>query len=186
MSLPSARPKSPTAFRALVAAMLCVLLASATAQVSRDFALDLEATVSAVPPHITLSWTASALTSVTAQRVHRRLKGATTWVLQATLATTDTSYADPTATPGIEYEYWVQRQFSIYPSVALGYLNAGVNVPLIEARGTLLLVLDDTMTAGLAPELAQLKDDLAGDGWKVQTIPVSRTETPPNVRALKR
>ena len=183
MSLPSTR-LSPTAFRALIAAVLFVLLAPATAQVSRDFALDLEATVSASPPHITLSWTASALTTVTAQRLHRRLKGGTTWVLQATLATTDTSYADPTAMPGIEYEYWVQRQFSVYPSVALGYLNAGVNLPLIENRGTLLLVVDDTMTAGLAPELAQLKDDLAGDGWTVQTIPVSRSETPSNVRAL--
>ncbi len=186
MSLPAVRFFPPPAFRAVLAAALCFcgLLTPTSAQVSRDFALNLQATVSASPPHLTLTWAASALTTVTAQRVHRRLKGATAWVLQATLAITDTSYADPTATPGIEYEYWVQRQFSIYPSVAVGYLHAGVNLPLVEERGTLLLVVDDTMTAGLAPELAQLKDDLAGDGWTVQTIPVTRSETPPNVRAL--
>ena len=186
MSLPTARLRPTLTRLAVAVVVLCVfgLLAPGVAQVPRDFAVDLQATVAAAPPYLTLSWTASSLGTVTSQRVHRRLKGATTWVLQATLGTTDTSYADPTAAPGVEYEYWMQRQHSGFPSTAMGYLSAGANLPFIEDRGTLLLVIEDSLPSALAPEIAQLKDDLAGDGWTVQTIPVARDDTPPNVRAL--
>lgn len=150
-----------------------------------DFVVDLRATVAPVVPHLTLVWTQRQQSIITSQKLHRRLKGAASWELQATLTNSQTSYADSTAQPGVEYEYWMERRFSgVSPNVAIGYLSAGLEVPPVEDRGTLLLVVDSSMTVPLAPEIAQLKEDLAGDGWSVQTIPVARTDAPPAVRAL--
>lgn len=170
-------------------AALCLMLASATAvvhaAVPRDFAVDLKATASDTAPHITLTWTQRVQSNITAQKIHRRLKGETTWVKQADLTTTQTSYTDATALPNVEYEYWMERNLSgLTPNVAMGYLCAGVNVPEVHARGTLLLAVDDTMLTPLAPEIAQLKLDLAGDGWTVQQITALRADTAANTKAL--
>ena len=155
------------------------------AQTPRDFAVDLSTTVSTSAPCITLAWTQRRQGNITAQRLHRRLKGETVWVKQADLATNQTSYVDATAAPYTEYEYWMERTFSgIYPATAMGYLSAGVCVPASEARGKLLLVVDSTMAAPLAPEIAQLQADLTGDGWTVQALTATRTDTAANTKAL--
>ncbi len=154
-------------------------------QVPRDMAVDLSAAVSTNTPCITLSWTQRMQANITAQKVYRRLKGTSAWTQTNTLTVTQTSYADSTAVPGVEYEYWMARTFTgIYPSPAMGYISAGLNVPVVEARGKLLLVIDDTMLAPLASEIEQLKKDLAGDGWTVQPITAQRTATAASVKAL--
>jgi hypothetical protein len=146
---------------ALVLSSTCTL----RAQTPRDFAIDLGATVSTNTPRVSLSWTIRRQGNITAQKIHRRLKGATSWVKLSDLATNDTSFVDATVAVGVEYEYWMERTYTgIYPTTAQGYLNAGVNVPMAESRGKLLLVIDNTMVAPLAPEIAQLQADLTGDG----------------------
>ena len=168
-------------------AALCLILASATlhAAVPRDFAVDLRATVSDAPPHISLSWTQRVQSNITAQKIHRRLKGEATWVKLADLTTTQTSYADANAAPNVEYEYWMERNLTgLTPNVAMGYLSAGVKVPEAQYKGTLLLVVDDTMVTPLTPEIDQLKLDLAGDGWTVQQITAPRTGTAESTKAL--
>lgn len=155
------------------------------AAVTQDFAIDLKATVSDTAPHITLGWNQRVQANITAQKIHRRLKGEVTWVKLADLATTDTSYVDSTALPGIEYEYWMQRTLSgLSPNTPMGYISAGVKVPEIHQRGKLLLLVDDTMAAPLAPEIDQLEDDLAADGWTVQTVSVPRSGTAISTKAL--
>ncbi len=169
--------------RATIAFLLLFTATDSRAQVTRDFALDLAATPSPTPPHLTLTWTQRQQAAVTGQKLYRRVKGGTTWPLTATLPTADTSYADPTAAAGVEYEYWLERTYTgLSPSRPIGYLSAGFNVPAVEYRGTVLLVIDNTMFAVLAPEIATLTDDLMGDGWSVQTIPALRTDTPANVK----
>jgi fibronectin type 3 domain-containing protein len=154
-------------------------------QVTQDFAVDLKATPSSTAPHLTLNWAQRQQAAVIAQRVHRRAKNASTWTLQATLATSDTTWPDPTAVAGLEYEYWLERQYTgLSPQRPLGYLLAGADVPAVENRGVLLLVVDDTMASPLAPEIATLTDDLTGDGWTLQTFVVPRTDTPPDVKAV--
>ena len=157
------------------------------AQTPRDFAIDLRATVSDTAPCITLSWSLRQANKIASQKLHRRLKNASgmPWELQATLASNATMYADSSAVPGIEYEYWLQRSFAgLSPSPAVGYLSAGVKVPEVHQRGTLLLVVDDTLAAPLAPEIAQLTADLAADGWTVQSLLAPRAGTPAAVKAL--
>ncbi len=155
------------------------------AQTPRDFAIDLGASVSTNAPCISLSWTIRRQGNITAQKVHRRLKGEIVWVKQADLTTNQTSFVDNTAVPGIEYEYWMERTYTgIYPTTAMGYLSAGVHVPMTDSRGKLLLVVDNTMVTPLAPEIAQLQADLTGDGWTVQTISAARADTAINTKAL--
>ncbi len=178
------------AFRSLRSARRCLVLlgalglCSSNAQTPRDFAVDLSAAVSTNAPCITVNWTIRRPGNIAAQKIHRRLKGEAAWVKQADLATNTTSYADGTAAVGVEYEYWMERTYSgIYPDTAMGYLSAGVNVPMTDSRGTLLLVIDDTLVAPLAPEIAQLQADLAGEGWVVQTLTAVRTNTAAAVKA---
>lgn len=169
---------------ACIIAFVCIGT-MAGAAVPRDFAVDLKATVSDASPRITLSWTQRVQSNITAQKIHRRLKGATTWTKLADLTTTQTSYADSTALPNVEYEYWMERNLTgLTPNVAMGYLSAGVKVQEVHSRGILLLVIDDTMVATLAPEIAQLKQDLVADGWTVQTISAPRSGTAVSTKAL--
>ncbi len=158
---------------------------SVEAQVPRDFAVDLTATTSYSPPCITLNWTQRRQANITSQRIYRRLKGEVTWTLQATLTTTDTTYADNTAAAGLQYDYWMQRNFTgISPTTAMGYVSAGAGVPMTEGRGKLLLVIDNTMFTPLAPEISQLQQDLATDGWTVVTISANRSGTAVATKAL--
>ncbi len=167
---------------------LCAVLALAVSavrgQTPRDFAIDLYAVPSTNTPCLTLNWSIRRQGNITAQKIHRRVKGGTAWVKQADLATNATSFVDSTAVPGVEYEYWMERTYTgIYPTTAMGYLSAGVEVPMVESRGKLLLVIDSTMVAPLAPEIEQLQADLTGEGWTVQTMTALRSDTAANVKA---
>lgn len=172
-------------FRSLPFLLLLTLICSSLqGQTTRDFAIDLKADVSPTSPHITLSWSLRQTASITAQVMHRRLKGATAWVQQATLGVADASWADTTAVAGVEYEYWMQRSYTgMSPNIALGYITAGYNLAMVENRGKLLLVVDATMEVPLGPEIAQLKRDLTADGWTVQVISAARRDTLTDVTA---
>lgn len=167
-------------------AFVYLCLAVSRGAVPRDFAVDLKAMVSDTSPYITLSWTQRVQSNISAQKIHRRLKGQTTWVKLADLTTTQTSYIDSTAVPGVEYEYWMERTLTgLTPSTAQGYLAAGVKVPPIHTRGKLLLVVDSTMETPLAGEISQLRLDLAADGWEVRTIIAPRSGTGVNAASTK-
>jgi len=174
--------------RSLVLSALCHLLAGTAtlhAAVPQEFAVDLKATVSDNSPRIVLSWTQQLQANITGQSLFRRLKGETSWgTALAALSTSQTTYSDTTAVAGVEYEYWMQRVLNIAPSPAMGYISAGVKVPEVNARGTLVLLVDDTMVVPLAPEISQLKGDLAADGWTVQQISAPRAGTPPTIKGL--
>ena len=173
--------------RSLVLSVICGIAAAPLHAVApREFTVDFTTTLSDTVPRITLSWTQQLQGNITAQRIHRRLKGATTWVKLADLTLTQTSYADTTALAGVEYEYWMERPLSGYywTSTAIGYISAGIKVPEVSSRGKLLLLVDDTMVAPLAPEISQLVDDLAADGWTVQQISAPRSGTPVSTKAL--
>ncbi len=156
------------------------------AQTPRDFAIDLAATPSTNTPCLTLNWTIRRSGNIKYQKLYRRLKGEVGWTNKlADLDYLQTSFADSNAVVGVEYEYWMERYYTnVYPNTAQGYINAGVNVPLAESRGKLLLVIDSTMVAPLAPEIAQLQADLTGDGWLVQTLTATRSDTALNIKAL--
>ena len=117
----------------------------------------------------------------------RKLVGAPGWGWPlARLGGAATSWDDISAQPGVAYEYAVLKRYRAYgrEKVGTGYVCAGVKVPLIDQRGTVVLVVDRTHAAGLRPELTRLQEDLVGDGWRVLRHDVDPGDTPPQVKAL--
>lgn len=114
--------------------------------------------------------------------VFRRAPGETSWGSGTTLPASATSYTDNNVTVGAPYEYQIVKSTSAY--TGYGYVYAGINVPLTENRGKLLLVVDDTYAAQLTNELARLQQDIVGDGWTVTRIDVARNDSVVNVKNL--
>ncbi|HTD86440.1 MAG TPA: fibronectin type III domain-containing protein, partial [Candidatus Binatia bacterium] len=65
-----------------------------------------------------------------------------------------------------------------------GYIFAGIEAPLTEARGKLILIVDNSQANSLSNELVRLESDLTGDGWTVVRHDVSRTDSPVSIRNL--
>jgi hypothetical protein len=150
-------------------------------QSCQDVSVELTATVQTSPPKITLKWVAN--TSTTQYTVFRKLKEESAWgSAVATLAGTDTVYADDAVETGVSYEYKLLRTGTTFNGY--GYINSGIEVPAAEQRGNLVLVVDSTFTVPLAFELQRLVSDIEGDGWKVVRFDVSRSTPVPDVKAL--
>src|SRR5258708_2810933 len=170
--------------RALLAATVLGLLAQAARAVEAtwNYAVQVSAAVQASPAKITLSWPQDTTTTPTSYTVYRKAPGATAWGTGTALAGTTLSYADTGVAVGTVYEYQVVKNAGTYSGY--GYIEAGINVPLVENRGKVVLIVDNTYAVNLAAELTRLQQDLAGDGWTVLRHDVSRTATVPSVKAL--
>ena len=129
-------------------ALLMALDASpALAQVARDRAVEVNASVQETPPAITLQWNATGY-PVTGQKVFRRLKDRSAgWNWRARKRRHELRGQHRSA--GVTYEYRVSRALNGGPGTANGYLHAGIRVPLVAERGRVILLVDDTM-AGAA------------------------------------
>ncbi|HJW29468.1 MAG TPA: fibronectin type III domain-containing protein, partial [Saprospiraceae bacterium] len=145
----------------------------------QDASVELSATVQTSPPVITLNWVANA--GATSYTIYRKPKFTSNWgAVVATLSGTDTQYIDTTAHVGTNYEYRVIRQAATY--TGYGYVNAGIEIPAIESRGNLVLIVDQSMKDTLRHEIAQLIQDIEGDGWNVTEIDVDRASSPASVK----
>ncbi|QRN97631.1 tandem-95 repeat protein [Archangium violaceum] len=98
------------------------------------------------------------------------------------LAPTATSYADTSVVTGVVYEYQVRRVRSDNV-VSSGFVAAGIDIPAVHARGSVIVLVDATLVPLASAELDQFIWDLRGDGWRVIRHDVARTELPPAIRA---
>ncbi len=112
---------------------------------------------------------------------YRKAPEATSWGTGTTLPGTATNYLDNNVVAGTAYEYQVVKATSQY--TGYGYIYTGINVPMTDSRGKLLLVVDSTYSAALTNELAQLRQDLVGDGWTVIRLDVGRNDSVTSVKA---
>lgn len=163
-----------------IAGIACLLLSVLSAQGMQGDFLYLEATPETSPsPKITLSWDTqqNGVTNL----IYRRILGDTgsNWGPALTSVGHPTaSYVDTNILIGTVYEYKVQRPaVNTWPKLAVSYAVAGVEAPLVEGRGKIILVVDDTMTNSLSSELTLLEEDLIGDGWQVIRIDSPRHGT---------
>lgn len=165
------RPLSPL----LVILALVGLCATSYAQVPRDATIEVTATTNSSTPYITLNWPLPS--GVTSQQLWKRAKGSSTWT-SVSLSSSATSYADGNASAGVAYEYSLKL---VRGSItAYGGIVAGYNIPLVEQRGNVILLVDNTMTTALAPEIAQLQKNLIADGWIIYRHDVPREAVPPS------
>jgi hypothetical protein len=85
------------------------------------------------------------------------------------------AFNDTNVTSGVHYEYLLQVGSTNkscgatinYGHYAFQYINAGVNIPLRDQRGKVILLVERGITNALDAELSTLVDDLRGDGYKV-------------------
>jgi len=159
------------------------LAASASLQADDTFvyAVQISATVQTSPPRIRLQWEPDPY-GARSYTVSRKGRNAMAWGPATVLPGNATGFTDPNVVVGGSYEYQVVKVGKSY--TGYGYIYAGINAPLREARGKLTLIVANTYAAQLAPELARLKSDLIGDGWQVIRHDVSPTDTTARVKNL--
>ncbi len=151
------------------------------AQTCQDASVEVSAVVRSNPPRITLNWVQD--TTATQHLVYRKLKSGTSWSgIIGSFNGTATQFIDSTVTVGTSYEYKILRQGPNY--TGYGYINSGIEIPAVDARGTLILVIDETYKDSLFIEIERLQSDIEGDGWDVLPVYVSRTATVNSVKAL--
>jgi hypothetical protein len=175
-TVPRAPAVLPRFFRRSVLLLaLPFVIGSASAQSVTNFALQVSAVVQTNPPQITLVW--PAVDGVTGYAVSRKSKDDTSWGSALSLPPSSSSYTDSNVEIGNSFEYHVLRTGTNFDSHA--YIYAGIESPLVESRGKVLLIVDHTFSGGLAAELARLQQDLVGDGWQVIRHDVPRMSTDP-------
>jgi hypothetical protein len=170
----------------VLAAGISILLGIAVGELTaeetaREYAVEVSATVTSTPPRVTLYWGENCPTPALRYTVRRKAPSDSTWGPEIPLSGTKTEYVDRSVRVGRAYEYEVTKVTPRYR--AYGYIYSGIELPPAEHRGTLLLVVDETVAAALSSELTQLQQDLTGDGWLVERLDVSRSES---VKSVKR
>ena len=173
-------PKLLPMKRPLLIAVLSLLMVSAHAQPAADYAVRVSAEVQTSPATITLRWVQDA--NATSHSIYRKLVTGTSWgSAMSTLPGSASNFVDTTVVLGESYEYRVVKSAGSY--TGYGYTNSGIEVPAMEYRGKLLLVVDTTYAASLAVVLNRLEKDMSGDGWEVIRLDVDRADLVPDVKA---
>ncbi|HVS53710.1 MAG TPA: glycoside hydrolase family 9 protein [Opitutaceae bacterium] len=147
-----------------------------------DYSVQVSSSVQASPARITLSWPQDTIAIPASYTIYRKAPGDTSWGSGVVLSGSATSYVDTSVAVGTAYEYRIVKAGSSF--TGYGYIETGIATPLVENRGKLVLLVDNSVAASLASELARLQQDLVGDGWTVLRHDVGRTDSVPSVKAL--
>ena len=170
----------------------------------KDCVVLLTARAQAAPARIVLTWV--PVPKNLGFTVTRRDKDGSNWSALATLPPEAATYSDATAVIGKAYEYKVSTQLanlsagqiramfpwlvSIYEGAKrvgfeipeaefghlYGYALSGIEVPIEDARGKVILLVEASKAGPLAAEIGRLEQDLIGDGWIVIRHDVPPTE----------
>ncbi|WP_187431103.1 hypothetical protein [Roseobacter fucihabitans] len=152
-------------------AFLYVLLIApvALAQNSVEKHLALDGSIAVNGQAVELSWFDANPPRVGSVIIERRLLGETggdSWQALAPAQGPVMRFTDDTIKPGMAYEYRVMR--TARDIVDVGYWTAGVEIPAIETRGTVHLVIDQSIAGDITAHLDRFGRDLTGDGWQVR------------------
>src|SRR5437660_9834444 len=149
-----------------------------------DYAVLVSAAVQTSPPQITLRWPQDTVAVPDSYTVYRKSMSAASWGTGTVLPGAVTGFTDNNVTVGASYEYQIFKTNAAYHSSGYGYLYAGLNAPMVENRGKVVLIVDNTFAADLANELRRLQQDLVGDGWTVLRHDVGRNDSVVHVQNL--
>ncbi|HTL18529.1 MAG TPA: fibronectin type III domain-containing protein [Patescibacteria group bacterium] len=166
------------------AAILCWLFWSSYSMANDMtwlYAVQLSAGIQTDPPQISLHWEPDQF-GADSYVVYRKLKTDAVWGPGTMLPGSATGFSDSNVSVGSAYEYQVIKHASL-GYTGFGYIYAGINAPLIENRGTVLLIVAAD-TGSLGNELSRLQVDLVGDGWFVVRHDISPDDSPASVKQL--
>jgi hypothetical protein len=147
-----------------------------------DFSVQVSSSVQIFPAKVTLTWPQDTNGVPASYTVYRKAPSAIAWGAGTTLSGRTTSYTDTSVTTGQSYEYRIVKTAGSY--TGYGYIQIGVAAPLVENRGKIVLVIDNSIASTLSSELSRLQQDLAGDGWAVVRRDVGRSDSVPSVKAV--
>jgi len=156
------------------------LISGIFAQTPSDYSVQVSVTAQTAPPVLNFSWPPSA--TATAYNVFRKLKTQTFWTLVTNLPGSAAGYTDNTLVVGDAFEYMFERTEPAY--TAYGLIFAGIEAPLTEFRGKIIVVVDTTVLPSLQAEYDTYLLDLVGDGYEVVEIRVDRSDAVPAVKNL--
>ncbi|MFA6292230.1 MAG: hypothetical protein WC637_10635, partial [Victivallales bacterium] len=143
----------------------------------RNFVVELTASADERPA-IVLNWTSPL--PAKEFRVSKRNMGEQVWPNPAALAGDAVKFEDLNVEKGKLYEYKVERIAENH--VARGYICSGLDIPLTEDRGRIILVTEKTCSEKLKFEIDRLVLDMVGDGWEVTRQDVSRESSVADVK----
>jgi hypothetical protein len=148
----------------------------------KSYSVQLSATIQESPAQITLHWANDANDS--AYTVLRRLSITDNWNVVSNLPGTANGYTDTKVSVGTAYEYAVRRYVptKLY-YFGIGYINAGIKIPLVESRGKLILMIDNDFVPALNNEIDRLVKDMTADGWIVIKHFAKKTDKVTDVKA---
>ena len=162
--------------RKILLVLFYFICSTGNAQTDEEMAFDIRAITQVSPPSIKLVW---EITDNNKQvYVSRKLKSDATFGAPVKLAANATEYTDNAVVAGTVYEYHVAG------TTANEYLSVGINVPLVDYRGKLILIVEQSLATPLTTEIDRLMMDIRGDGWQVKRIDVNKSDKPSDVRAL--
>ncbi len=72
----------------------------------------------------------------------------------------------------------------VKPRPEYGFIYAGIELPAIEERGKILLLVENSLATPLATEIEELELDYIKDGWQVITEEVDATDSPSSIRTM--
>ena len=156
------------------------------AQVTSDYAVQVSATVETNPAAVNLQWPSISFSQ--GYTIYRKLESDNTWGRAiATLPGSALAWTDTSVRLGGKYEYRIRcdNQISLGNTFeAYGYILVGIQTPVTEYRGKIILLIDDSFSNNLAPEINRLVTDMRGDGWVVIKHIVKRTDSVPAIKQL--
>ncbi len=143
-----------------------------------QLAVQLTAAVQESPPRITLKWKDIPWGPPSYTKIYRKQKSDSSWgpfLDSLVYSPAITSYTDDQVEVGKAYEYRVTIGGG-YTTCPLGtdnqtnsggFIYAGINAPAIHNRGTLILLVEESIALTCALELITFMADIRGDGWQI-------------------
>ncbi|MEP1356286.1 MAG: hypothetical protein ABJX32_04200 [Tateyamaria sp.] len=159
----------------IFAVSLAISAHQISAQSSAEKQLPLDGNIAANGSAVELRWHEAKPPRAGAVIVNRRILGETgadSWQAVSPALAPVMQYTDTTTRAGVGYEYQVMRtQRDI---LDVGYWLTGVEVPTVETRGTVYVLVEDSVAEPLTAHLLRFRRDLVGDGWRVALLRVPR------------
>jgi hypothetical protein len=161
--------------------LICAVGVSAQTTLPVDYAIQPRAEVQVSPPQVKVVWPQGRWD--TGYTISRKLPNESSWQFLADLPAAASSYTDNNVLRGQGYEYQLRKTTSRgFPGY--GYIYAGIELPLVENRGKVILVVDETHAEQLRLELSRLRQDLVGDGWEVLRFDVSPSDRAESIKPV--
>ena len=114
---------------------------------ARHYAVELTADVKENPPEIALKWRGDAYARN--YTINRKARHENQWTKIGVAAGHESWFIDRNVSVGQAYEYQVVKEGTL-EYIGYGYIYAGIQVPLVEDRGRIILLVEESVAGPLA------------------------------------